>query len=94
MTRQLMTVAKGSARNMIPPISALQAGFDLLRWYPFLAKNHFPLRLKHGWSMGVQDFEFILSFIQLRKSIKILELGSGMSTLIFASELAKTHEMA
>jgi predicted O-methyltransferase YrrM len=41
--------------------------------------------------MGVQDFEYILGLIRQGKSNEILELGSGTSTLIFASEIAKLH---
>lgn len=61
-------------------------------WKDFKTRRGLPKDLRRGgaFSLDPQEFDYIINLIQEKKIKRILELGAGVSTVIFALELAKT----
>lgn len=67
--------------------------YSSLSWKLFLVRYHLPISLKRrAWSMHIQDFECIFTLMKGKRNLTVLELGSGISTIIFASGLSRLSQ--
>jgi hypothetical protein len=73
----------------------IQVTLEWLKWKLFLVRHFFFFGLKKGdWSLNIDDFESVFQKIRItkhKKSITFVELGSGVSTLIFSLFLSRLN---
>jgi Methyltransferase domain len=73
----------------------LKVALEWLKWKAFLVRHFFPLGLKRGdWSLNIDDFEAVFKKIRIakhKKSIIFVELGCGVSTIIFGIFLSRLN---
>lgn len=72
---------------------------ETVRWYVFLVKYRLPLSLRRnpGWSMDVRDLEAVIDVLRTYLTddgVRVVELGSGISTLVLAHILPRLFDQA
>jgi hypothetical protein len=72
---------------------------EKVQWYVFLRKYRLPFSLKRdpSWSMDVDDFEVIIDVLRgyrTSESVCLVELGSGVSTLVLAHIVPSLYDDA
>jgi hypothetical protein len=72
---------------------------EKVEWYAFLRRYRLPFSLKQNrsWSMDVDDFEVIIDVLRgyrADESVCVVELGSGISTLVLAHIVPQLHDNA